>query len=91
VLTRDHLSSYCLPYGGSLRCRYLAEDENRISRFFCLKKSNKKKIVDAELDEIIKTLQNKGKDIGKQGIPLGNNCPGFILLKNKKQGINSND
>jgi hypothetical protein len=62
-----------------------------VGRFYCLKKSAKKKVVDAELDEILKTLKNKGKDAHKQGIPLGNNCPGFILLKNKKQGINAKD
>lgn len=87
MLSKEHLNCYCLPYGGPLRCKYLAEDDNYIGRFYCLKKSVKKKVVDAELNEILKTLKGKGKDPSKQGIPLGNNCPGFILLKNKEQGL----
>jgi len=86
MLTKEHLNCYCLPFGGPSRCKYLAEDDNYIGRYYCLKKSVKKKIVDAELNEIIKSLKSKGKDPTKQGIPQGNNCSGFILLKNKKQG-----
>jgi hypothetical protein len=86
VLSKKHLDKYCLPYGAHLRCHYLAEDDNNSTKFYCLKKSNKKTIVDKELKEVLELLKKKGNDPKKQGIPLGNNCPGYFLLKNVQQG-----
>jgi len=85
MLSKKHLERHCLPYGGHLRCRYLAEDDYDYSKFYCLKKSYKKADIDLEVDAVLK-LRDKGKDPEKQGIPIGNNCAGYLTLKNVLQG-----
>lgn len=87
MLSKKHLEKYCLPHGSSLCCHYLARDDSQPDRYYCLKKSNKKAVVDKELKEVLDLLKRKGSDPHKQGIPLGNNCPGFLLLKNVLQGF----
>jgi hypothetical protein len=84
MLSQKQLSVYCQPYGVSNRCRYLAEEGRK---FFCVKKSAYKSKIDKEIENTIKTLKADGKKPEKEGIPLGNHCEGFILLKNVEQGL----
>jgi len=86
MLSKQHLDKYCLPHGGNLRCIYLAADDNQRDKFYCLKKSPKKAVVDKEHAEVLGLLKKKSKDPAMQGIALGNNCKGFLLLKNALQG-----
>jgi hypothetical protein len=78
MLTQHHTATYCLPFGGHLQCRYLAEEDGR---YYCLKKTTKKDIIDVEVEE-----QKKAHD---RTMPLGNNCDGYPLLKHIWQGKDS--
>lgn len=86
MLSKKHLEDYCLPYSGHLRCRFLAEDEHDWSKFYCIKKSKKRAEINAEVVELIKEMKQKGLSPETQGVPLGDNCDGFILLRHLEQG-----
>jgi hypothetical protein len=87
MLSKKQLDKYCLPHGGNHRCIYLAQDDQRHDKFYCLKKSPKKATVDTEHAEVLELLKKKHKDPAAQGIALGNNCSGFLLLKTVLQGF----
>jgi len=86
VLSRKQVEDVCLVYGGSKQCRYVDEDPDDYSKMYCKKLTPEKKLIDEEIDEYIKDCKNKGVDAYSQGVPLGNNCDGFILLKELEQG-----
>ena len=87
MLSKQQLDKYCLPHGGHLKCIYLAQDDVNHDKFYCLKKSPKKSVVDKEHAEVLQLLKKKNKDPKVQGLALGNNCTGFLLLKNVTQGF----
>ena len=86
MLSPKQLKDVCLINNGSYQCRYLAEDENDSSKFYCLKKSLKAKEIDAEVDDFLDEMKRKGKNPQKMTIPIGNNCSGYIILRHKEQG-----
>ena len=87
MLSLKQLTDVCLLGQGSGECRYLDQDESDSSKFYCLKKSSARaKDIDAELEELIKDSLMKNKDPKKNNIPLGDNCSGYPLLRNKMQG-----
>jgi hypothetical protein len=85
MLSKKQVENYCLPYAGYTRCRYLSEDDNDFSKFYCLKKSHKKKDIDEEIQLLFDDL--KGKKLDDKNIAVGDNCSGFIVLKNIEQGF----
>jgi hypothetical protein len=86
-LSLKQLQDVCLYYNhDSKKCRYLAQDENDSSVWFCLKQSSKKSEVDTEVSEHLKELKQKNLDPLKQNIPLGDNCAGYPILRYIKQG-----
>jgi len=72
--------------GNHKRCRYLAQDDTDSNKWYCLKKSTKKSEIDDETVEFLKELKKKQLDPYKQGIPLGDNCDGYPVLKHIEQG-----
>ncbi len=86
MLSPKQLKDVCLLGGNHLQCRYLAQDDDQ-SKWFCLKKSSRKQEIDEEIVEHLKELNKKGIDPIKQGIPLGDNCSGYPILKHKEQGF----
>ena len=85
-LSRKHLQDVCLLYGGHKRCRYLAQDDNDWSKYYCVKRGPKKQEIDDEIDELVGDMQMKGQDPRKANIPLGDNCSGYPILKFIEQG-----
>jgi hypothetical protein len=86
-LSLKQLQDVCLLYSGNYkRCRYLAQDDTDSTKWYCLKKSSKRSDIDDETYEFLKELKKKGLDASKQGIPLGDNCDGFPILKHIDQG-----
>lgn len=67
------------------RCRYLACDETT-GDYHCLKLSSKAKEIDFEVDDFLNELNRKNKSFKNEKLPVGNNCKGYIILKNKLQG-----
>lgn len=86
-LSLKQLHDVCLIYnGGSRQCKYVAQDDNDSSVWFCLKQSSKKSEIDDEITDHLKELKQKGIDPVKQRIPLGDNCNGYPILRYLKQG-----
>lgn len=87
MLSKNHLKDVCLlETNDHRRCRYLAEDETERGKYYCLKKSSKAKEIDAEVQDFMLEMSLKGKDPSGQNVPIGNNCPGYVILRHKEQG-----
>jgi hypothetical protein len=87
ALSLKQVKDICMLGSGSSQCRYLAEDESLIGKFYCLKMVRQQKPeIDIEVDEFIKKHKDRGVDPYSMGMPLGNNCGGYRLLKLKMQG-----
>jgi hypothetical protein len=93
ALTQQHLKSVCVVNGGHLQCRYLDEEVDDQGRMVhvCKKKSPDKKIIDEELIDFYNEMKKTGQDPNKQGVPLGDHCGGYIVLKAKQQGYDVKD
>ncbi len=87
-LSLNQLRDVCLVYSSdsSKKCRYLAQDDIDSSAWYCLKQSSKKADVDDEVRDYLKDLKNKNIDPKTKGMPLGDNCKGYPILKYIKQG-----
>ncbi len=87
MLSLKQLQDVCMLYSGDYkRCRYLAQDDVDSSKWYCLKKSAKRQEIDDETVEFLNELKKKQLDAKKQGIPLGDNCNGYPILKHIEQG-----
>lgn len=86
-LSLKQLQDVCMLYTGNYkRCRYAGQDDTDSSKWYCLKKSSKRQEIDDETDEFLKELKKKHQDPKKQGVPLGDNCDGYPILKYMEQG-----
>jgi len=90
-LSLKQLQDVCLQYSSSYykRCRYLAQDELETSKWHCLKKSMQKSEIDDETSVFLADLKNKGADPKRQGVPLGDNCDSYPLLKHVVPGYDT--
>lgn len=87
MLSRNHLLDVCLVNQNShIKCRYLAEDENDLGKFYCLKKSIRAKEIDLEVNDFLLDLKRRGRTPDQENVPIGNNCGGYVLLRHKEQG-----
>lgn len=87
MLSQKQLRDVCLAFDPSFqKCRYLSQDENDYSKFYCLKKTARANEIDVELDDFIRDARKKGKDPKKENVPLGDNCKGYPLLRHLEQG-----
>jgi len=88
MITNKHLQDVCLAWdanGG--KCRYLEQDNNDYQKFYCLKhRANDKKKIDSKIGSFVKDCKTKGLDPQNQGVPLGDNCGGYPVLKTLQQG-----
>ena len=86
-LSLKQLQDVCMLYSGtSRRCRYLTQDDNDLTKWYCLKKTSKKADIDDEVMEFLKDAKKKGMDPRRQPVPLGDNCDGYLPLKHLEQG-----
>lgn len=88
ALTQKQIKDVCFISGGPDQCRYLDEDVDDSGNpiYVCKKRSPDKKIIDEELIDFFNEMKKNGQDPAKQGVPLSDNCGGFVVLKTKKQG-----
>lgn len=87
MLSKNQLRDVCLVDNKThTKCRYLAEDDSERGKYYCLKKSAKAKDIDIEVQDFLQEMHMKGKDPKKQNVPIGNNCPGYVILRHKEQG-----
>jgi len=87
ALTLKQVQDICLLGGGAGQCRFLAEDEQIDSKFYCLKRvAQQRPEIDQEVGDFIKKHKDRGVDPYSMGLPLGDNCGGYRFLKAKMQG-----
>jgi hypothetical protein len=70
-----HLVNVCKDGKGSESCRYLSEDEIDSSKFYCLKQTSRRQVID-EMIEKAKTSKSHLVDM-----PTGDNCSGYPFLR----------
>jgi hypothetical protein len=87
-ITKKHLNDVCYIQGAHLCCRYLDEDTDDKGNVVhvCKKLSPDKSIIDSEVIDFVNSMNKSGHDPLNQGVPMGDNCPGYIVLKTKPQG-----
>jgi hypothetical protein len=87
MLSLKQLKDVCLMDDNtSNRCKYLSQDENDSSKYFCLKLSSKGREIDEEIESYLNDIRKRGRDPRKDNLPLGDNCPGYPVLRNIEQG-----
>jgi len=75
-----------LVYFGHKSCRYLVYDQNSGEYLCCKKVSGLKEEIDKRVTEFENKSVVNGQDLSLLGRPLGDNCPGYLYLKNVQQG-----
>lgn len=88
MLSQKQLQNICLANRGNNKtCRYLYQDDIDLRKWYCSKKhADKKGKVDGAVADFLKECKNKGIDPKTRGVPLGDNCSGFPILKHIVQG-----
>lgn len=87
MLSEKHLKDVCLLYDQThKKCRYLSQDEMDYSKFHCLKLSGEAAEIDEEIEDFIRECKIKNKNPYAEDVPLGDNCAGFLILRNLEQG-----
>lgn len=92
-LSQKQLQDVCLLYIGDHRqCRYLAQDDTDSRKWYCLKKKGTDKAtIDNRIKQFEEDCRKKGIDPKSQGIPLGDNCGGYVVLKQVEQGYDKDN
>ena len=88
MLSQKQLQNICLYGNGNHKtCRYLYQDDMDHRKWYCSKlhKTKKQKVDEAVVD-FTKECKKKGIDPKTRGVPLGDNCQGFPILKHITQG-----
>lgn len=88
ALSLRQLQDVCLQSTSQVhkKCRYLAQDEIDMKKWYCLKKSSLRAEIDDEISVFLDDLKKKGLDPKRQGVALGDNCEGYPILKHISQG-----
>ena len=84
TLTNRHIEEVCLLHQMDMTktCRYLVCDDLEDGKWYCQKMRSETK---ARIDGEISTLDKAS--LVKLGIPAGDNCEGFPLMKHMMQGF----
>jgi hypothetical protein len=61
-------------------------DQNTGKHMCCKLVPGLKDEIDTRIDEYIARAKKNGQDIANMGRPVGDNCPGYLYLKNAPQG-----
>jgi hypothetical protein len=89
MLSPTHLQQVCLISANdpSKTCRYLKQDDSDSSKFYCKKLVvNDKDKIDDKVQAFLRMCRAAKIDPQTQGVPMGDNCKGYPLLKYKIQG-----
>lgn len=87
TLSKNHIEHVCMKDYGSKACRYLCSDDLDSSKFYCQKlRPIEKANIDKDVDEFLEDCKKRKTNFKKLYKALGDNCDGYLLLKNIKQG-----
>lgn len=92
-LSQKQLQDVCMLHSGDHRqCRYLAQDDNDPRKWYCLKqKKTDKATIDNRIKQFVDDCKKKSIDPKSQGIPLGDGCDGYTVLKHIEQGYDKDN
>lgn len=86
MLSKNQVENVCLAYSGHKACRYLVYDRQS-GIHLCIKKVEAlKDEIDVRVDKHIEKAKSNQTDLIKLGRGIGDNCKGYLYLKNKAQG-----
>lgn len=88
MLSQKHLRNVCLMGRRDQKtCRYLYNDDLDYRKWYCSKLHQiKRNKIDVTIRVFIADSKKKGVDPRTKTVPLGDNCPGFPILKHIIQG-----
>lgn len=87
MLSKKHLADVCLLNQGCDACRFVSQDENDWTKYYCIKlRPIEKAKIDKKIVDYLAECKRKGIDPHKQAIPIGDNCQGYPLLHSIEQG-----
>jgi hypothetical protein len=86
MLTKKQVEDICLLYSGHKSCRYAIYDQSTGKHLCCKKVQVLKEEIDKRIDEFTSKAKKNGQDLVLLGRPIGDNCPGYLYLKNTQQG-----
>jgi hypothetical protein len=87
TLSQKQLKDVCMINSGSKTCRYLYNDELDSSKWYCQKmRPIEKNKIDISIESFVIDCKKRKINPKSVGRSLGDNCEGFLLLKNIKQG-----
>lgn len=84
TISNRHLGEVCLLHhpDATRTCRYLVNDELDDSKWYCQKlRGEVKRKIDDSLSDMSKKVRTR------MGVPSGDNCEGYPLLKHIEQGF----
>lgn len=86
MLSKAHAENVCLVYFGHKTCRYMLYDQ-QTGKHLCSKQvQGLKEEIDDRVEAYMDKLKKNGQDIALMGRPVGDNCQGYLYLKNTLQG-----
>lgn len=86
MLSDKHLNNICLSGYGYKTCRYLIHDMKAGKHLCCKKVPALRDEIGPRVDEYLSRAKKNGQDIALAGRPTGDNCQGYLFLKNTLQG-----
>ncbi len=90
ALTQKQIANVCL-FGQNGQCRFLDQDAFAYDKFICKKISPERKGIDKEVAEFLKECKDKNVDPYDSGLPVGDNCAGYLPLQVLQQGYDVDD
>lgn len=89
ALSQNQVTDICLFGCGNQECRYLDGDVDQKTgnmTFICKKKSLERKMIDEEVAEQVAEYKKNNINPLSTDDPMGDNCLGFLPMKNLLQG-----
>jgi hypothetical protein len=87
TLSQKHLKEVCMLNCGSKTCRYLYNDDLDSSKWYCNKlRPIEKAKIDISIEQFMFNCKKRKINPKSSGRSLSDNCDGFLVLKNIKQG-----
>ena len=86
MLSKKQVDDVCLIYAGQKMCRYMIYDQQTGKHLCCKKVQELKEEIDKRVEEYVARAKKNGQDLSIMGRPVGDNCPGYLYLKNILQG-----
>jgi len=86
-LSQNQIKNVCMCNAGSKTCRYLYNDDLDESKWICQKlRPIEKAKIDNSIEEFVQDCKKRKLNPNKLNRPLGNNCEGYLILRNIRQG-----